>query len=181
MPGAPATRPTIFSPRRLRRRRSDAAAPCSSPAATATPSSSRRKKPRSLYPVKAEMARIGPKEVREPLRRRAQAGAGFHRAARRSLGPTAGRAWHGADTDLAQGRRARPQMATQSARRPARGDGSAMTGRVAPGWETLTQAVPEPRSRRCAGARPSASGPAMGERAAPRRKIRLLMRLTEAD
>jgi exodeoxyribonuclease III len=56
MLGAPATRPTIFSPRR-RRRRSDAGAPCSSPASEKTT---------ILYPVKAgEMARIGPKEVRE--------------------------------------------------------------------------------------------------------------------
>src|SRR5262249_44876182 len=36
----------------------------------------------------------------------------------------------GADTDLAQGRRARPQMATQSARRPPRGDGE----QTSPSW-----------------------------------------------
>src|SRR5262249_48545537 len=65
-----------------------------------------------LYPVKAgEMTRIGPKEVRERYDR-AQAGAGFHRAARRSVGPTARGAWHrraerrGADPAVRQSRRA---------------------------------------------------------------------------
>ena len=63
-----------------------------------------------LYPVRAgEVARITPAEVRDPLWRRPRAGARFHRAARRSLGPAPGRA-------ATSARKARPTCCAGTAR-----------------------------------------------------------------
>ena len=90
--GARATRPTIFSPPRSPPR-SGAAAACWSPAATATRFQLASDSTTILYPVRAgEVARIGPAEVRERYGVEPDAGAGLHRAARRSVRQAAGRA-----------------------------------------------------------------------------------------